>query len=111
MTNISGGLRIEGSSDNFDADIEILAEVGEEVHEGWNYYDLTDEETGELPKYAYYRLKSNMTASGCDSIGEVRYFGYEVIDDDETSFECPIELVEITTDADGAAVETKTDLG
>ena len=51
--------------------------MSEEAHEGWNYYDLTVLE----PKYQYYRLISSAPSGGLDSIGEIRYFGYEVIDD------------------------------
>ena len=64
-----------------------------------------------MPKYRYYRLFSNATASGCDDIGEIHYFGYEVIDDEQDSYQCAIELVELTTEADGQISETKTGLG
>lgn len=111
INSIVGYLRIEGSSDNFVNSVEVLAEVGEEVHEGWNYYKLVNEETGEEPKYQYYRLKSNSTASGCNRIGEIHYFGHEVIDDESDSYQCAIELVELTADASGQVSETKTSLG
>lgn len=35
-------LTIEASTDNFVESIELLVEVSEEAHEGWNYYDLTE---------------------------------------------------------------------
>ena len=83
--------------------------MSEEVHEGWNYYDLTD-----LPKndYQYFRLRSEASGNGCDDIGEIHYMGYEVIDDNNDSYECKIEHVAFETDSQGVVVtEIKTDLG
>ena len=55
---------------------------------------------------------SNAEAYGCDSIGEIHYMGYEVINDENTSYDCPIELVELTRDSQGTVVsENKTNLG
>ena len=64
----------------------------------------------EQPVYQYYRLITD-TANGLRSIGEIRYFGFEVIEDDNDTYQCEIELVEHTTNDDGEAVSTVTDLG
>ena len=41
QTNLVDHLFIEASNDNFNT-VELLVAVSEEVHEGWNYYDLSD---------------------------------------------------------------------
>lgn len=87
-------LFIEASSDNFVDSIETLIEVAEEAHEGWNYYSVEEL----APKFQYYRLRSNASSNGCNSIGEIHYFGFEVIDDENDSYECPIELVQYVED-------------
>ena len=108
--NIYDRLFIEASSDNFvDVDaIALLVAVSEEAHEGWNYYDLTGLETP--ARYQYYRLRSDVQGGGCDPIGEIHYIGYEVIDDENDTYDCNVELVEFGTDVDGVITETKTDL-
>ena len=94
VENIVDHLLIEASSDNFDTSVELLVEVSEEAHEGWNYYSVEDL----APKYQYYRLRSNATSTGCDSIGEIHFFGFEVIEDDNDSYDCPVELVQYVED-------------
>ena len=42
QANIIDQLIIEASTDNFVESNEELVIVSEEVHEGWNYYDLSD---------------------------------------------------------------------
>ena len=38
--------------------------------------------------------------------------GYEVINDENSSYDCPIELIEFTKDSQGVVIsETRTDLG
>jgi hypothetical protein len=64
--------------------------VGEEAHEGWNYYDLSELDSG-IPYYNAYRLYS-VAFKGCDDIGEIRFIGHEVIVDNESQFECEAEL-------------------
>lgn len=64
------------------------------MHEGWNYFELVDPTTSLAPKYQYYRLISNAANAGCTGLGEIRYFGYEVIDDTQLEYNCEIELVE-----------------
>lgn len=101
-------LKIEASTDNFgsSSSTELLVEVSEEVHEGWNYYDLSDLSH----EFQYFRIRSTANWSGCNSIGEIHYMGYEVINDDNDTYQCKIEHVELTTDSDGRVTETKTDL-
>ena len=87
-------LIIEASSDNF-ASVEELAIVSVEVHEGWNYYNVEDLS----PKYQYYRLRSNRAgANGCSAISEIHFFGFEVIDDDNESYDCPVDLIKFVED-------------
>ena len=51
---IHNNLFIEASTDNFVTSKEELVQVGEEAHEGWNYYDLTG-----LPnEFQYFRIRS-----------------------------------------------------
>lgn len=89
---IEDKLTIEASSDNFVDSVVVLHTVSEEAHEGWNYYSMAD--LDEIPKYQYYRLKSDAAGNyGCNSIGEIHFFGFEVIDDENDEYECPVELV------------------
>jgi hypothetical protein len=103
--SIVDNLSIEGCYDE-EGDCEPLVEVSLEAHEGWNYYDFYD---GMLPMFPYYRLYS--WDRGCNNIGEVRFFGNEVIESFEESHECNIALVETTTDQDGTVTVNKQDLG
>jgi hypothetical protein len=68
-----GKLKFQGSSDGATwTDIFI---VGEEIHEGWNYYNYPE---GEELKYRYYRFFG--TGYGSCVVGEISFRGYEVID-------------------------------
>lgn len=87
VNTIVDQLRFEASSDNFVSDIQEILVVGEEAHEGWNYYALNSTEV----RYPYYRLTS-AAAKGCDDIGEIRFIGHEVIDDENESFTCGAEI-------------------
>ena len=74
--------------------------IGEEAHEGWNYYDMKDlNEDKILPKYSAYRLMSAV-AKGCDDLGEIRFIGHEVIDDSNTEYTCEAEIKTYTIDPD-----------
>ena len=62
-------------------EIEDILTVGEEIHEGWNDYDLytvADDGTLLVDRYSYYRLY-NARNAGCDDIGEVQLIGIQVI--------------------------------
>ena len=109
-------LHVQASSDNFASDIIDLVIVGEDAHEGWNYFDMEDtvyfEENDEVPAFKYYRLYSNSTTKGCDDLGEIRWIGHEVIDNESDSYSCEVELVTWPIDPDtDTAVETVIDMG
>ena len=53
-------LELQGSNDEFVSDINTLETIGEEIHEGWNSYDLKP-----LASYSSYRL-FNSKENGCD---------------------------------------------
>ena len=96
--------------------IELMV-VGEDVHEGWNYFSMSDlvEDSEnalvDLPKYNAYRL-FNTEDKGCDDISEIKFIGHEVIDDLSTEHDCEAELVWFVTDAlTGEQTEQKEDLG
>jgi hypothetical protein len=80
-------LTIEGCYDEFDC--EPLVEVGLEIHEGWNYYDFYD---GFLPRFPQYRLTSYY--HGCNSIGEIHFFGNELIDNEDDTYTCNVAHLE-----------------
>ena len=62
---------------------------------GWNSYEVDELK----PKYKHYRLRSKRTDhAACDGISEIRFIGYEVIDDDSHSYSCPVELIKYVTD-------------
>ena len=77
----AGNLVLQGSDYPFlyPEYIEDLVVVGEEIHEGWNYYSLLNEETQMGPRYPYYRLY-NAVDNGCDGIGEVILRGLQLIE-------------------------------
>lgn len=57
--------------------------VGEEIHEGWNYYSYGP---GQELKYRYYRFFSLQVGS-C-GVGEVSLRGIEAINDNNSSYTC-----------------------
>ena len=109
---IVNNLKFEASTDKFVSDIVEILVVGEEAHEGWNYYDLTDlgvdenDEPIPIPSYPYYRLSSGVD-NGCDDLGEIRFIGHEVLDDSNDIYTCEVELVQIQEDGS----EVVQDLG
>lgn len=60
--------------------------VGNEINEGWNYRKFSTP-----VKYRSFRFSSNIQG-GCN-IGEVRFRGVEVIDDNNPTKECPVRIV------------------
>jgi hypothetical protein len=83
-------LKFQGSNlpfDNPSASIEDIVVVDEEIHEGWNYYDLSDNPR----KYAHYRM-FNQNNNGCDNIGEIKLIGQEVIDNSANSHGCSVKI-------------------
>lgn len=95
VNKIVDNLVFQASSDNFASDVVDLQLVGEEAHEGWNYYDLVVNDT--MPSYQYYRLFSP-TAQGCDNIGELRIIGNEVLNNSDESYSCEVEVVTLFPD-------------
>ena len=86
-----GNLVFQGSNDGFDLDINDLLVVGEELHEGWNYYDL------DKPDFASYRL-FNAENNGCNSIGELKLFGQKVYSADFDPITCFTDIYIYETD-------------
>jgi hypothetical protein len=85
--NIINNLKFQGSSDG--VTYSDIFTVGQEIHEGWNYYSYPE---GQELKYRFYRFFGNATGS-CTNVGEVSFRGVEVIDSNaETYSSCPIEL-------------------
>lgn len=69
------------------------------------------DENGTVPAFASYRLFSEATDNGCDDLGEIRWIGQEVIDDDSDEYVCGVELVTRTTNQfTGTVTESVTDL-
>lgn len=85
-----GALKFQGSNDGFAEDIVDIETVGIEIHEGWNYYDLTEI----APRYNAYRLY-NAKSGGCNDIGQVMLYGQEVIDSEEPTHNCSVEVQEV----------------
>ena len=93
----SGKLTFQGSNVGFDnaADIVDILTVGEELHEGRNYYkfqEMLDDGTlltSELPAYRYYRL-FNAENNGCDKIGEINFIGSKAFDTMTDNHECSV---------------------
>lgn len=105
--NIVDQLKIQASDDNFSSSIIDLVLVSEEAHEGWNYYSMSDLDDASITevKHQYYRLYSGVS-SGCNAIGEIHFYGVEVIDDDNDTYDCDVTLIEYALDS----TETSTDL-
>ena len=77
-STISNKLKFQGSSDGIVyADIFT---VGQEIHEGWNYYDFRDNNL----KYRYYRFQGS--AVGACKLGEIKFRGVETIDSTASSY-------------------------
>ena len=90
MAAINATLKFQGSNDAFVSEIIDLVVIGDEAHEGWNYYDM--KELSAIPKYSAYRL-FNENAKGCDDIGEIHFIGKEVLDITADDYVCEAEVV------------------
>ena len=77
----SSKLKFQGSSDN--TVWTTIFTVGDEIHEGWNYYDYAE---GSELKYRYFRFYG--TGSGSCNVGEFALMGVEAINDASTSYAC-----------------------
>lgn len=69
------------------------------------------EENGDVPAFRYYRLYSSSAEKGCDDIGEIRWIGHEVIDNEADSYTCEVELVTWDTSSGHVVDETITAIG
>jgi len=80
---LADNLVFQGSNDGFSSDINDLVTVGEEIHEGWNSYDLP------MSTYSSFRI-FNAENNGCNSIGELKLFGQKVYDVTTNNADCPV---------------------
>ena len=73
-----------------------LITVGEEIHEGWNYYKIMDEDDVDAysiaDRYTYFRLY-NAEADGCDNIGEVDMIGVQLMESTADTVTCNTQIV------------------
>ncbi|CDW80878.1 ipt tig domain containing protein [Stylonychia lemnae] len=82
--NFVGNLKFQGSEDGLTyTDIFI---VGQEIHEGWNYYSYKDNNL----KYRYYKFQGYRIGS-C-RVGELKFRGIETIDNNDDSYNCPVTV-------------------
>ena len=79
--NFIGKLKFQGSA-NGSTWTDIFV-VGQEIHEGWNYYNYP---AGQELKYRYYRFYG--TTWGSCIVGEISLRGYEVIDSTADTYTC-----------------------
>ena len=86
----AGKLVFQGSDDFFSdpAAHDTLLTVGEEMHEGWNHYENP---ATNLKKYKQFRLVSSV-AGGCADITGVSFTGKEMMDYQEPTLTCPVEI-------------------
>ena len=90
-------LMFQGSNDGFanPLDITTIFTVGEELHEGRNYYkfqEMVDAMTiSELPAYRYYRL-FNAENNGCDNIGELTFIGSVAFETETNIHSCSVVI-------------------
>ncbi|MFS8159496.1 MAG: hypothetical protein ACMG6E_04645, partial [Candidatus Roizmanbacteria bacterium] len=86
----SGYLMFQGSSDN--STYTTIFTVGNEIHEGWNYYDYED---GSELKYRYFRFYGSK--AGSCNVGEFALMGVEAINDASSSYACSAAVTVGTT--------------
>ena len=83
-TKYVGLLKFQGSSDG--VTYTDIFTVGNEIHEGWNYYDYQSDNL----KYRYYRFQGS--AIGACKVGEVKFRGVETIDSSSSTHTCSATL-------------------
>jgi hypothetical protein len=84
LATMAGKLSFEGSNDNF-ATVTSILTVGQEIHEGWNYYNFDT-----LQTFRYYRLKG--TTVGSCRVAKIHFRGTEVIADSNPTYACSVSL-------------------
>lgn len=82
----AGKLIFQGSNDN--TTFVDLFTADENIHDGWNYFSWETPE--EYPKYQIYRFYGTQT---CNHINEVTFTGVETVDNEDSSYTCPVKLV------------------
>ena len=88
---IKDKLEFQGSNDDFLSESVTIFTVGDEVHEGWNSYEV------DKPKFSSYRLH-NTEVNGCNDIGELQLLGKEVFDDENSDVQCDVEILDVASD-------------
>jgi hypothetical protein len=81
VSNYAGNLVFQGCNDKINW--VTLITVGNEIHEGWNYYYFQSSPL----KYRYYQFASSGPATN-QEIGEVQLYGAIVINDNNPSYTC-----------------------
>ena len=84
-----GLLIFQGSNDDFVTTVDIFT-VGAEIHEGWNSYQVNKS------NFLSYRLY-NSAQNGCNNIGELKLYGKEVLDNDDSIIFCTVEVLDTAT--------------
>ena len=84
-----GLLIFQGSNDDFVTTVDIFT-VGAEIHEGWNSYKVNKS------NFLSYRL-FNSAQNGCNNIGELKLYGKEVLDNDDSIIFCTVEILDTVT--------------
>ena len=92
-----GKLKFQGTNrsvyDPTNNEFDDLLVVGEEIHEGWNYYKLTDFDgmsgIDTEPRYQWFRLYSAET-DGCDYIGQVDFLGIQLLENEQDDYDCDV---------------------
>ena len=90
----TGNLIFQGSNLGFDLETNDILTIGEELHEGMNYYKMDDTDLDIAirdPKYRYYRL-FNAEINGCDKIGEIMLIGQKVFDSTDDTHMCSVAV-------------------
>jgi hypothetical protein len=77
----NGNLKFQGSNDGFDQEVVDIITIGAEIHEGWNSYKVAK------PDYLSFRL-FNAENNGCNGIGELKLYGKEVYDNQNSIVNC-----------------------
>ena len=79
--NFVGRLFFQGSKDG--KTYTTIFTVGQEIHEGWNYYDFA---VGLEPRYRYYRFFGS--GMGSCIVGEMSIRGIEAINSTVNLYQC-----------------------
>ena len=98
IANYEDLLVLQGSNDDFATTPNEILKIDSSLHEGWNYYDLSQNP----PTFSHYRLQSmKPSTGGCDNIGEIQFIGRELINSSSSTETCKVQILEngVTNDA------------